>query len=554
MDTSEQQIDREKLNFTTKLAYGSGDLGPAIAANIQAFFLLYFFTNAAGLPVGLAGIVLAVGRIGDAVNDPVVGILSDRTRTRWGRRIPWMLCGAIPFGIFLLLQWVIPQFSDSADINKWSLFAYYVIIGILFNLAYTVVNLPYTALTPELTKDYNERTSLTSFRFAFSIGGSILALVLARLIFQTYVDDLQQRYLVLGSVSSIISIIALFWSASRIQERGALPLLNQKFKKILGFILTIVGTIFVVYGITQLIGNKTTINLYGIIGSLLGLLTIAFGLTLIFAKTEPHLNNVEAIEARNIANSVPTIPIKEQIKIAFNNQAFLYVIGIYLCSWLSFQLTASILVYFSVSWMGMTEAGSSTVALAVQGTAFVMLFCWTFISRKIGKRAVFAIGTIIWILAQGGLFLIQPGQLQQLYVLAILAGFGVSVAFLIPWSMIPDVVDLDELNTGQRREGVYYSFMVLLQKFGLALALFLVSQALSFSGFVEQLPGGEVPVQPDSALLAIRIAIAPLPTIFLIIGLVLTYFYPITKEVHADIRRQLKARKDSEIRGEQSEF
>jgi glycoside/pentoside/hexuronide:cation symporter, GPH family len=113
-------------------------------------------------------------------------------------------------------------------------------------------------------------------------------------------------------------------------------------------------------------------------------------------------------------------------------------------------------------------------------------------------------------------------------------------------------MELDELNTGQRREGIFYSFMVLLQKFGLALALFLVGQALEFSGFIERTPGAAIPVQPESALLAIRIAIAPLPTLFLIIGVVLTYFYPITKEVHADIRRQLQERKDQEILGDQT--
>ena len=543
MDTSEKLIDREKLNFTTKLAYGSGDMGPAIAANIQAFFLLYFFTYAAGLDVGLAGAILAIGRIGDAINDPIIGILSDRTRTRWGRRIPWMLFGAIPFGIILFLQWIIPQFSSDPNVNKWSLFAYYVAIQIFFNLAYTVVNLPYTALTPELTQDYNERTSLTSFRFAFSIGGGILSLVLANLIFQTYADDLQQRYLVLGAASSIISVTALFWSALRIQERGSLPILSQKLKKIVGYGLAVVGAALLFYGTAKLIQNNTALDLYGLIAGLLSLIIIAFSLTLIFAKTETHLNNKKAVEARNLANSVPSTPIKEQIKIAFGNKAFLYVIGIYLCSWLAFQLTATILVNFSVNWMKITEAGSTTVALAVQATAFAMLFFWTFISHKIGKRAVFAIGTIIWILAQGGLFLIQPGQIKEFYILAIMAGLGVSVAYLIPWSMIPDVVDADELNTGQRREGVYYSFMVLLQKFSLALALLLVSQALSFAGYIEQLSGGEIPVQPESALLAIRVAIAPLPTLFLIVGLILTYFYPITKEVHADIIEQLKSRK-----------
>lgn len=544
MDISEKSIDQEKLNFSTKLAYGSGDMGPAITANILVFFLLYFFTNVAGLPAGMAGSILAIGKIGDAINDPIAGILSDRTRTRWGRRIPWMLFGAIPFGIFFWLQWIVPSFSADPNINKWSLFAYYIIVATLFNLAYTAVNLPYTALTPELTQDYNERTNLNSFRFAFSIGGSILSLILATVIFQAYPDNPKQQYIVLGTVSSLISIVALLWCTFRIQERGASPLLPQRGKKILGFVLTAVGALGIAYGISQLFSNQGGISIPGIVAILFGLQLIGFGLTLIFAKIESHLNSIEAIEARNIASNVPSVPIKEQLKIAFANKAFLYVIGIYLCSWLGVQLTASILIYYVVSWMGMDEAAFPTVAIAVQGTALVMLFFWKFVSVKLGKKTVYYLGMAVWIVAQGALFLIQPGQISLLYLGAVMAGFGVSVAYLIPWSMIPDVIELDELNTGQRREGIFYSFMVLLQKLGLALALFLVGQALEFSGFIARVPGEAIPVQPESALLAIRIAIAPLPTIFLIIGLVLTYFYPITKEVHANIRLQLQQRKD----------
>ncbi len=543
MDSREKPIDREKLNFTTKLAYGSGDMGPAITANILVFFLLYFFTNVAGLPAGLAGSILAIGKIGDAINDPIAGILSDRTRTRWGRRIPWMLLGAIPFGIFFFLQWIVPNFSPDPTVNNWCLFAYYVIVATLFNLAYTAVNLPYTALTPELTQDYNERTTLNSFRFAFSIGGSILSLILATVIFQAYPDDPRQQYLVLGIVSSLLSIIALFWCTFRIQERGAAPLLPQQGKKILGFVLAATGALGIVYGISQLLGGTEGISVGGIVAVLFGIQFIGFGMTLIFAKTESHLNSIEAVAARTHASSIPSTPIGEQLKIAFANKAFLYVIGIYLCSWLGVQLTASILIYYVVSWMGMDEAAFPTVAIAVQGTALVMLFFWKFVSNKLGKKTVYYLGMVVWIVAQAALFLIQPGQIGLLYLGAIMAGFGVSVAYLIPWSMIPDVIELDELNTGQRREGIFYSFMVLLQKLGLALALFLVGQALEFSGFIARVPGEAIPVQPESALLAIRIAIAPLPTIFLIIGLVLTYFYPITKEVHANIRLQLQERK-----------
>ena len=543
MDSIDKPIDSEKLNFTTKFAYGSGDMGPAITANILAFFLLYFFTNVAGLPAGLAGSILAIGKIGDAINDPIAGILSDRTRTRWGRRIPWMLFGAIPFGILFFLQWIVPNFSADPNVNKWCLFFYYIIIATLFNLAYTAVNLPYTALTPELTQDYNERTTLNSFRFAFSIGGSILSLILATIIFQSYPDNPKQQYLVLGIVSSLLSVVAILWCTFRIQERGAVPLLSQGSKKIWGFVLSSIGALGIAYGFSQMFSSTVENKTISITAILLGLQFIGFGLTLILAKTESHLNSVEAIAARNSVSSVPNIPIKEQLKIAFANKAFLYVIGIYLCSWMGVQLTASILIYYVVSWMGMEEAAFPTVAIAVQGTALVMLFFWKFVSEKFGKKIVYYLGMIVWIFAQAALFIIQPGQISLLYTGAVMAGFGVSVAYLIPWSMIPDVIELDELNTGQRREGIFYSFMVLLQKIGLALAIFLVGQALEFSGFVERIPGEAIPIQPESALLAIRIAIAPLPTVFLIVGLVLTYFYPITKEVHANIRLQLQARK-----------
>ena len=109
--------------------------------------------------------------------------------------------------------------------------------------------------------------------------------------------------------------------------------------------------------------------------------------------------------------------------------------------------------------------------------------------------------------------------------------------------MIPDVIELDELQTGQRREGIFYGFMVLLQKFGLAFGLFLVGNALQASGFKEAVAGQTtLPIQPESALFAIRIAVGPLPTICLIFGLVLTYFYPITREMHAEILLKLQER------------
>jgi GPH family glycoside/pentoside/hexuronide:cation symporter len=515
-------------------------MGPAITANILVFFLLYFFTNVAGLPAGMAGSILAIGKVADAINDPITGILSDRTRTRWGRRLPWMLEASFLLGFSFFLQWIVPQFNPNPEINHQWLYVYYVAIAILFNLAYTAVNLPYTALTPELTQDYNERTDLSSFRFAFSIGGSILSLILATVIFQAYPDEPLQQYWLLGLVSTSVSVIALFWCTLGIQERGANPILSQPQKKMVGIVVTVIAGIVIVYGLANL---KTIFN--GMVAILIGLELAVFGINLMLSKTETHLSNSQAVSDRITEDSSANLPILEQLRIAFSNKPFLYIIGIYLCSWLAVQLTASILIYFVVSWMGMTEAAFPLVAIAVQGTALIMLFLWKNVSEKLGKKTVYFLGSGIWIIAQAGLFLIQPGQIGLMYLLAIMAGSGVSVAYLIPWSMIPDVIELDELNTGQRREGIFYSFMVLLQKFGLALALLLVGQALDLAGFIERPPGGEIPVQPDSALLAIRIAVGPLPTIVLVCGVILAYFYPITKEVHDEIRLNLQAKKQT---------
>ena len=544
----------EKLNLTTKLAYGAGDMGPSITANISVFYLLFFLTDVAGLPAGLAGSVLMIGKIADAINDPFIGILSDRTRTRWGRRLPWMLFGTIPFGLFFFLQWLVPHFSDNGAVNQWFLFGYYVLIGILLNLTYTTVNLPYQALTPELTQDYNERTSLNSFRFAFSLGSSVLALVLAQLIFSAYPSESGKKYLILGCACALLSVVSLLGCILGIQERGAKPILINRQKRSLGAILLLAGIAGGFYGINQILSwTPTSIEsqgkagAIGILAILLSLLIFLFGITLLLATPELHLIDDDAVRERSQANCAPSIPFLEQLRIVLSNQPFLYVVGIYLCSWLGAQLTASILIYFVVSWMRLPEGTFPQVAIAVQGTALAMLFFWKAVSDRAGKKVTYFLGTSLWIAAQAGLFLLQPGQVGLMYALAILAGCGVSVAYLIPWSMVPDVIELDQLKTGQRREGIFYAFMVLLQKFGLALGLFLVGIALQAAGFVERMAGEPIPVQPESALLAIRIAIGPFPTVVLIVGSILAYCYPITREVHAEIRLQLEERNRGDI-------
>ncbi len=121
-----------------------------------------------------------------------------------------------------------------------------------------------------------------------------------------------------------------------------------------------------------------------------------------------------------------------------------------------------------------------------------------------------------------------------------MAGVGIATAYLVPWSMLPDVIDLDELETGQRREGVFYGVMTFTQKTCVGLGIALTLQALQWYGFDQNLLPGQ---QPPSALNALRWMIGPLPTLILLVGMLLVYLYPITRQKHAEILAQLEARR-----------
>jgi GPH family glycoside/pentoside/hexuronide:cation symporter len=461
-DFSHNQTDPGKFTLPGKLAFGAGDFGAGMTSNLIAFSFLIFLTNAAGLNPAAAGTVLLIGKIWDAVNDPIVGFLSDRTRTRWGRRYPWMMLGALPFGITFTLMWLVPELPNNT-VKFW----YYVGVSMLFQVFFTVVNLPYTTLTAELTKDYDERTELTAFRLASSLFGAISALGLGLIVTQS-IEDVQQQYLVLGLGCSLLSVIPIVWCVL-----GTYPYALQR----------------------NVLQPSTT------------------------SETE-------------------SIPFLQQLGIVFRNRAFLFVVGIYLFAWLALQITASIIPFFALFWMGLDSY--FLAALLVQGTAILMMYFVNRISRRLGKQETFYIGIGIWLLVQLALFLLQPGQTGALYLLCVVASFGVATAYVVPWAMLPDVIELDELQTGQRREGVFYAFMTLLQKVGLAGGLFLVGWALELSGFVSD--GTQ---QPESALWAIRLFMGPAPMLLLIFALVLARFYPINRQVHEEMLLRLAEQKPS---------
>ena len=159
-----------KLSRKTKILYGAGDTGFSLTSTILGAYFAIFLTDVVGLSPGIAAAAIFAGRSWDYINDPLIGHISDRTRTRWGRRRPFLLFGALPFAAAFSLLWWKPPFESQA-----ALAVYYAVAYLLFDTAATFAYMPYFALTPELTSDYDERTALTGYRMFFSIFASLLS-------------------------------------------------------------------------------------------------------------------------------------------------------------------------------------------------------------------------------------------------------------------------------------------------------------------------------------------------------------------------------------------
>ncbi len=202
-----------------KIAYGAGDSGFSLTSTALALLYLFFLVNVVGLDPAAAGIALGIGRIWDALNDIFIGTLSDRTRSRWGRRRPYLLFGAIPFGLTFILMWLVPPTNEQT-----LLLIYYTAIYILYDTLFTLTNVPYIALTPEIAPTYDERTSLHSYRMAFSIGFGLIAAIVPLAIVSAIagpdpsLETRRSAYAAMAVIIGVLSIIPIYITAFAVHE------------------------------------------------------------------------------------------------------------------------------------------------------------------------------------------------------------------------------------------------------------------------------------------------------------------------------------------------
>jgi GPH family glycoside/pentoside/hexuronide:cation symporter len=211
----------QRLTLGTKVRYGLADLGIALITSAMQFFLLFYYTDVAGINPALAGVALMVGKLTwDAINDPLFGYLSDRTRSRFGRRRIWMLIGAVPLGLAAWILFSLPHGLTGAP-------AFLAVLGSfwLLDTFHTMTSTPYYALTPELTRDYSERASLTSIRMVFSVLGYILGAALTTMlagIFHGAGLSLPQAWSATGAVFGAVAILTTLTTTLSVRERPEL--------------------------------------------------------------------------------------------------------------------------------------------------------------------------------------------------------------------------------------------------------------------------------------------------------------------------------------------
>jgi GPH family glycoside/pentoside/hexuronide:cation symporter len=427
-------------------------LSTSIPLAIVMFFQLYFLTDVAGLRPDLAGWSVGISRIWDAINDPLFGLLSDRLRTRWGRRRVLLLFGAVPLGLSFMLMWVVPPFGQVG------LAIYYAVAFIVFDTVFTLVHVGYNSLTPEMTSDYDERSSLNGYRMVFSISGTLGAIILATVL-GWYITDPRLLYGVIGLVLGLISIIPPLIVFSVTHERPAEEL------------------------------------------------------------PEP-------------------LPMRQALRETLGNHPFRLVMGLYLLSWTAASILAAVLVYFANYYLGVPEQANYFVLVA-QGSAILFIPLTVWLARRLDKRRAFIIGTATWIVVLLAIYSLSSGQTTLAYLLAALSGAGIATAYVIPWAMVPDIIEYDQRRTGQRREGSYYAFASFFQKLATGAAIWAMGQALGWAGYITPTLGQPLPAQPPQAVQAIRFFAGPVPAILLVLAILCAWYYPITRQSHQALVEQL---------------
>jgi sugar (glycoside-pentoside-hexuronide) transporter len=431
-------------------ALGDVTINTSLAA-LSLIYASYFLPQVVDLRAALAGLVPLIARTLDAFADPLMGRISDRTPWRAGRRRPWFLIGAIPYGVSFWLLWVDAPFASTEG-----RFAYYTAIYVVHALSMTVLTVPYMAILPEMAIDYDARTSLNTYR-------------------------------TVGSIVGVFAAVAV-----------------QPIADALG-------------------GGKQA---YATTAAIFGVL-----MTLPWIAVHRVTFERPAFRARPSAQGH-----FESLRVVFFHKAFLQLTLVYIMGRIAMDLAGALLILYTTFWLVRPDDFGIVMTLFLSAVLLALPF-WLRLAQGRDKATVFTLGSLWWAATSLGLLAIGPESPRWLiFAYVPIVGIGYAVVDLMPWSMLGEVIDEDDLAHGERREGLYNGVFTFLRKLGGALGVFLVMSILDVLGYAK----GET--QSETARQAIRWMTGAAPAFFLLVGVLLLRAYPLTRRRHEEILAQLSRR------------
>jgi GPH family glycoside/pentoside/hexuronide:cation symporter len=441
---------------------------------MRSIFYAIYLTDVMGLEPRLASFGALVGIVWDAINDPIIGMFSDRLHTRWGRRRPFLLWFAIPFGLSFITLWSAPNWE-----SQTALLIYVTLSFMLADTLQTLVSVPFLSLTPELTPDYDERTTLTSFRSFFQLAGALTVVIAAPALVDAVLASggtQQQGFMLVGAIFG---------------GMGAIPLL------------------------------------------LIGL----------FVREKSTPAQSEALPFRETLKAAwQNVPFRYAVGIHMLNWSAVDMIVVAFPYFLLYWIGRGDLLA-SIRILGFDLAYESAFFGILMSVCILCIPFWLWMARWRNKRDAYILGMSFWIVVELLIFTIQPSDIAYLLAIAALAGIGVSAAYTLPDSMFADVIEWDELRTGRRQEGIFYGIRTLIRKLTGALVVFMTLQLLGWSGYAAPPEGALHFAQADSALRMIRLLVSPFGAVMLCGTILLAWLFPLSRERYEKIQELLEQRR-----------
>ncbi len=587
---------KEKLSLREKIGYGFGDAASSMFWKLFGMYLMFFYTDVFGITAAAAGVMMLITRVGDAFIDPLIGIMGDRTSTRWGKFRPYLLWIAVPFGIIGILTFTTPELSATGKI----IYAY--VTYSLMMIIYSLINVPYASLMGVMTADGKERTTLATYRFIFAFGGSFLVLGLYQPLFDSFGTKVATNFStdkmveVKDSTIQIPGIKTYVWPGSSVQQDEQL---NDSLIFITAKVLTSSADEFKMgvynsskgsYSWFTFPEGKDTLGLHrnGATSDVqIKLAKIATkedfsnlaGLQLVISQPENSDIKVSSMALKEInyrfgiqkaAMVIAVLAVifflltfawtKERIKpiaektaladdlsdLAKNGPWFILLgAGISTIFFNTIRDGAAI-YYFNYYYKGQGSIALGTELIVAISTIYLLLgqaanivgvVLAKPISDKIGKKNTFLLAMMGATVFSLIFYFLDRTNITMIYIFQVLISICAGTIFPLVWSMYADTADYSEWKNGRRATGLVFSAASMSQKVGASIGMFLVGWILALYGYNAGVEQTAITQQGIRLMLSIFPALGALLAAFFI------FIYPLKDSFLSQIESELEQRR-----------